>query len=241
MQTNWQAFRLGALDSLPLIIAAIPFGILFGALAPTTGMMNWVAIALSSLVFAGSAQYVAIGLIAGGVPVIMIILTTFIVNLRHLLYSLSLAPKYRDVPLLKRLGLSFFLTDETFVTVSQRFQREPDTPKLPYYLGSAIFMYSNWQLCTWIGLWAGGALSGIDSLGLEFAMVTAFIGMLTPMLKKPGNVVSAIIAVLLAWYTKDWPHKSGLIFSLVIAVASATALEIVWPQRKKSGEKYDLG
>ena len=228
MNSRWSDFSKGAIDSLPLVIAAAPFGIIFGALASTADISQWVVVCLSALVFAGSAQYVAMGLIVSGVPVVMIILTTFVVNLRHLLYGLSLAPQYQSIPLSQRLKMAFFLTDETYVTVSQQINQREGIAKLPYYWGSALFMYGNWQLCTWLGLWAGGSLSGIDKLGLEFAMVTAFIGMLTPMLKNIGNLISAVIAIVLVWYTREWPYKLGLIASLVTAVLIATVIESFW-------------
>lgn len=220
-----RAFFSGVVDTLPMVFAAIPFGILFGMLAPTNGIHAWVAIALSAMVFAGSAQYVAMGLLAAGTPAVLIVLTTFIVNLRHLLYAFALLIPMRHIRRRAKLGLSFFLTDETFVTFNQRLQRGlPEQNRLAYYLGSALFMYSNWQLCTWLGLWAGTALTGIESLGLEFAMVTAFLAMMMPMFRHRRNIVSAVLAFTLAWFTRDWPHKTGIIFSVLVAATVAAQL-----------------
>lgn len=213
----------GAVDTLPMVLAAIPFGILFGVLAPTNGVASWLALALSAFVFAGSAQYVAIGLIAAGTPALLVVFTTFIVNLRHLLYALAALPPFRHLPRKKQVGLSFFLTDETFVIFSQRLQKGlPEADRLPYYLGSALFMYGNWQICTWVGLWAGQSLENIDQLGLEFAMVTAFLAMLSPMLKHWPQVLSAVLGFGLAWLTREWPHKLGIVFSVLVAAGCAT-------------------
>lgn len=222
------AFFHGVVDTLPMVLAAIPFGLLFGMLAPTSGVSNWVAICLSAFVFAGSAQYVAMGMLAAGTPAALIVLTTFIVNLRHLLYSLAMLIPLRHLRRSKKVALSFFLTDETFVTFNQRLQRGlPQTDRMAYYLGSALFMYSNWQLCTWIGLWAGTSLTGIESLGLEFAMVTAFLAMMMPMFRHRKNIASAAIAFVLAWLTRDWPHKTGVVFSVLIAAAIAAQLTVL--------------
>lgn len=211
-------FFQGALDSLPMVLAAIPFGVLFGVLAPTNGIESWIAVAFSALVFAGSAQYVAIGLWANGTPAVLVIATTFIINLRHLLYALALVLPFKHLPKRKTVAMSFLLTDETFVTFNQRLQRGlSEADRLPYYLGSAIFMYSNWQLSTWAGLLAGNHLQGINELGLEFALVTAFLAMLTTMPKVLTNVVAAILGFTLAWYTRDWPYKTGIIFSVITA------------------------
>lgn len=218
-------FIRGAIDTLPMILAAIPFGLLFGMLAPANGLPGWIAVAFSALVFAGSAQYVAIGLLAAGTPAALIVLTTFIVNLRHLLYALAMLIPFRHVRRARKLSLSFFLTDETFVIFNQRYQQNlAEDERVSYYLGSALFMYFNWQVCTWVGIWAGSSLTGIEQLGLEFAMVTAFIAMMLPMFKQLANILSALIAFTLAWFTRDWPHKTGIVFSVIIAALVASRL-----------------
>jgi 4-azaleucine resistance transporter AzlC len=211
-----------------MILAAIPFGILFGVLGPANGVSIWITLALSAMVFAGSAQYVAIGLLASGTPAGLIVLTTFIVNLRHLLYALAMLLPLKHLKRATKIRMSFFLTDETFVTFNQRYQQHlAEEDRHAYYLGSALFMYSNWQLCTWIGLWAGTSLSGIEQLGLEFAMVTAFLAMMIPMFKHRKNVISAILGFVLAWFTRDWPHKTGIVFSVVVAATLASQLKFL--------------
>ncbi len=230
-----QAMLQGVIDTLPMVLAAMPFGILFGVLAPANDISGWIAVALSALVFAGSAQYVAIGMIATGTPAALIVLTTFIINLRHLLYSLAMVIPIKKLNYHLKIGLSFFLTDETFVTFNQRLQRGlPESERLPYYLGSACFMYVNWQLCTWIGIWAGSSLQGIDKLGLEFALVTAFLAMLGPMFKRHKNIVSALIAFVLAWFTRHWPYKIGIVFSVVVAAFIASRFDFL-----EKGESHE--
>jgi 4-azaleucine resistance transporter AzlC len=232
LKFNIKAFGQGALDTLPMVLAAIPFGILFGVLGPANDVSFWITLALSALVFAGSAQYVAIGLIASGTPAVLVVLTTFIVNLRHLLYALAMLVPLKHLKRSTKVRMSFFLTDETFVTFNQRYQQHlAEEDRHAYYFGSALFMYGNWQLCTWIGLWAGTSLSGIDQLGLEFAMVTAFLSMLIPMFKHKKNIVSALVGFILAWFTRDWPHKTGIVFSVVVAAFIASQLKFLEGER----------
>ena len=83
-------FTRGAIDTIPLIVGAIPFGIIYGTLSQSSDLSIYGALALSSIVFAGSSQFVALGLIASGSSIFIIIATTFLINLRHLLYSFSL-------------------------------------------------------------------------------------------------------------------------------------------------------
>ena len=93
-----QEFVHGCRDILPLILGAIPFGVIFGTLAVGAGLTPWQTMGMSSLVFAGSAQFIAITLITGGVGAAVVLLTTFVVNLRHALYSAALQPFVRHLP-----------------------------------------------------------------------------------------------------------------------------------------------
>ena len=85
-------FLQGAVDSSPLILAAIPFGLIFGALAITTGLSAWATLSMSLFVFAGASQFIAVSLLASATALPVILLTVFVVNLRHMLYAASLMP-----------------------------------------------------------------------------------------------------------------------------------------------------
>ncbi|MDH5354697.1 MAG: AzlC family ABC transporter permease [Gammaproteobacteria bacterium] len=216
----------GARDTLPLVFAAIPFGIVYGALAHAQGLPNWVILAISMLVFAGSAQFIAIILVSSGATLPVIVLTVFVVNLRHLLYAVSLIPYVKKFSQSLRLPMAFTLTDETFAVVYNQATRDNPTPHFAhYYLGSAAFMYLNWQLCTWIGLVAGNRFPELTSFGLDIAMVVAFIGIVVPHLKMPSHWACALVAALSGTLTYDWPNQSGLLFSAVIAIISGVMLE----------------
>ena len=216
----------GARDTLPLVFAAIPFGIVYGALGHAHGLPNWVVIAISMVVFAGASQFIAITLMATGAALPVIVLTVFVVNLRHMLYAVSLIPYVKQFSQLKRLPMAFTLTDETFAIAFNRATHNgPSAHFAHYYLGSAVFMYINWQLCTWIGLVAGNQIPQLTSFGLDIAMVVAFIGIVVPHLKFPSHWVCALVAALAGTLTYDWPNQSGLLFSSVIAIISGVMLE----------------
>ena len=91
--------KAGCKAAIPLIIGGIPFGILFGTLAPTSGLSVWATMAMSLFVFAGSAQFIVLALIAVQAPLEIILLTTFVVNLRHLLYATALVPRVAHLPI----------------------------------------------------------------------------------------------------------------------------------------------
>lgn len=217
----YKEFIAGAKAILPLIIGAIPFGIIFGTLAQSSGLSPGGAIAMSALVFAGSAQFITVGLLSVGTAFPIIILTTFVVNLRHLLYSLSLVPHVQNLSPIWKLIFGFWLTDETFAVVISRYnQNDSSGYKHWYYLGAAIFMYINWQICTVIGLTLGHLIPNATNYGLDFAMSVTFIGMIMPYLKNKPMVATVIVSGIMALLTQNLPHQLSLI---VAPLAGITA------------------
>jgi len=218
------AFIDGAKATIPLMIAAFPFGILYGALAITNGLSPLAAMSMSLLVFAGSAQFIAVGLIAQQVTVIVIVFTTFIVNLRHMLYGASLSPYVRSFSQRWLIPLSFWLTDESYAVVFRRCQDDPRQLRW-FFLGSTLAMYTNWQLCTLIGIVAGQHLEGLAEWGLDFAMVVTFIGIAVPLITSRPMLVCAIMSGSAGLLLNDLPNKLGLILAALLGIAAGVILE----------------
>ncbi|HEY9630859.1 MAG TPA: AzlC family ABC transporter permease [Coleofasciculaceae cyanobacterium] len=211
----------GAKAIFPLVVGAIPFGIIFGTLAAGSGLSFAGTLAMSAFVFAGSSQFIAIGLLAAGTAVPMIILTTVVVNLRHLLYAVSLVPHLQKLSHFWKLPLGFLLTDEAFAVAIVRYdQRDPSPYKHWYHLGSSLFMYANWVLCTFIGLTVGQRIPNAASWGLDFAMSVTFISMVIPYVKNYAMVITIGVSGLTALLAHGLPHQLGL---MVAAVAGITA------------------
>ncbi len=209
-----------------MIVGAIPFGILFGALAVTSGLSPAAALGMSLLVFAGSAQFVAAGLLGQGVGVALIVLTTFVVNLRHALYAATLGPHLRGLSQRWLAPLGFWLTDETFAVVIHRYQQQPRMPQRQwYYLGSALAMYANWQLCTLVGIVAGSQLAGLAEWGLEFAMVATFIGIIVPRIVNRPMLICALVAGAVALLARGLPHQLGLMAGALAGIAAGVLAE----------------
>ncbi len=228
--TRWTEFWAGVRDTFPLVVGAVPFGIIFGALAVTSGISPSGALAMSAFVFAGSAQFVAAGLFAGGAPVLVIVLTTLVVNLRHTLYATALAPHMKHLPQRWLIPLGFWLTDESFVVVSARHTRNDASPlKHWYFLGSAIFMYTNWQLCTLIGILVGRAIPNPAAWGLDFAAVVTFIGMLSQFVRNKPALVSAGVAGLCALLAHGLPNQLGLLVAAALGIAAGMLSEALFP------------
>ncbi len=212
----------GAIDILPLILAAMPFGILYGALAQASGLTLWTSMAMSFFVFAGSAQFVAVNLLLTAAPVLVIVIATFFVNLRHLMYSANLLEHVKQTPAPLRAIMAFWLTDETFAVVAKKTSTSYDPSSIHlYYLGSALTMYSSWQIYSLIGYQLGSQVPDAQTWGLDIAMVLAFIGIVVPLLKTSAMWVCAISALCCSLLTKDWPYQSGLIFSMLLSIGVA--------------------
>ena len=235
--TRSQAFFAGFRATIPLLVGAIPFGIIFGTLAGPSGLSVGGALGFSAIVFAGSSQFIALGLLSGSAGIAIVIFTTFVVNLRHLLYSAALVDRVKHLPQRWRIPMAFWLTDETFAAVAdfyRKIEKEPDKAKSIghwFYLGSALPMYTNWQLCTIVGLILGDTVPGIDQWGLEFAMSATFIGMVAPYLtgvfdpkgsKGRHRALAMWVCVstsgLLAMLTNDMPHRLGIIVAATIGI-----------------------
>jgi 4-azaleucine resistance transporter AzlC len=224
--TRRSEFIAGLQATLPLVVGAIPFGIIFGAVAVNSGLSGWAAAAMSVFVFAGASQFVATGLVASGAGLLIIVVTTFVVNLRHSLYSVTLAPFMKHLPHRWLLVLGFTLTDETFLVVVERYNRSDSSPyKHWYHFGSAAIMYSNWQLCTVIGIIAGKALPNPAGWGLDFALVVTFIGMLVPGLASRPPVVCALAAAVASVIFAPLPNRLGLIMAALVGVAAGVIAE----------------
>lgn len=223
-RNQFTAFMKGMRDTLPMMLGAFPFGIIFGVIAIQGGLSVAATLGFSLFVFAGSAQFVAAKLFADGFAIALIILTTFVVNLRHALYSASLGPYMKDFSQRWLLPLAFWLTDETYAVVFPYYARHGAQSRW-YHLGSAVAMYLNWQFWTLIGVLAGTRLEGIESLGLDFALVVTFIGIVVPLLVSRPMVAAAVVAGVVAILAKDVPNKGGLMIASVAGIITGIMVE----------------
>ena len=229
--TRRAEFWAGAKATIPLIAGAIPFGIIFGAMAITSGISPVGAIGMSLFVFAGSAQFIGVGLVANEVAAGLIVLTTFFVNLRHALYAASLAPYMKHLPQRWLLPLGFWLTDETYAVTIAYYDRPGDSRlRHWFYLGSAVAMYANWQLCTLLGIVAGQQIPDSQNWGLDFATVVTFIGIVVPLIRSRPVLASVFVSGITSLLANGLPNKLGLILAAVVGIVAGMVAETVWPQ-----------
>lgn len=171
----------GFADTMPLWLGIAPFGVAFALAARTAGLSTAQTLAMSLLVFAGASQFAAVGLVASGVGGLSIVLTTLVINLRHILLSASLAPYLRSLWVLRRAGLAFGVIDESYAIAVRPITEGHAGPGL--LLGAGASTYVCWQLSTLAGLLLGRAIPDPAALGLHLVFPLSFTVLLVPYLR----------------------------------------------------------
>lgn len=188
-------FQQGFVDTLPLWLGVAPFGAIYAVNALAAGLDATQTLAMSLFVFAGASQFTAAGLIAAGVAPWTIVLTTAIINARHLLLSASLAPFVRGLPAPRKTLMALQLTDESFAIGMRRWLA--GTGSAAYQFGSNISLYVIWQLSTVAGILLGSQIPEPAAYGLDLVFPLTFIGLLVPLLKTRVSGLVALLAAVL--------------------------------------------
>lgn len=225
MATARANFFQGVRDELPILPGVLPFGMIYGVAALSAGIPAVIAQAMSFIVFAGSAQFVITQLVASGTPALVIILTAFIVNIRHMLYSASLTPYARKIRPLWRWLIAYLLTDEAYiVAISQYQQSEDDGQRHWYFLGAGLALWITWQLSTAAGIFLGGQIP--ESWSLDFTSTLTFIALVVPALKDRASTTAALVAALIILVVSMLPLKLGLALATLAGIAVGLLMEI---------------
>jgi len=184
-------FWHGLLATLPLAPGVVAFGILYGVMARQAGFSPWEAWAMSLIVHAGSAQFTALGMweTADALP---IILTTLIVNLRHMLMGASVAPYLRGLPPLYKALLALWMSDESYALAIAEYERGRGSH--PYFLGANVGIYLIWPTSGLLGALLGTAIPDPSRYGLDLVFPLSFLGLLTAFLKDRTGVIVALTA-----------------------------------------------
>ncbi|HBZ10134.1 MAG TPA: branched-chain amino acid ABC transporter permease [Bacillus bacterium] len=225
-------FRLGLQDGVSIAIGYAPIALTYGLLAKTAGLSLFETILMSLIVFAGASQYMALSMFALGTGAVEVIMTTFIVNIRHFLMSASLNEKVeKEVPWKKSL-YAFGITDETFSVAATK----AGTVSTGYLFGIIGLAYSSWVVFSGIGFGIGASLPQVLQESMSIALYAMFIGLLVPSMKKSVKVIFlALLAavfnsVFVFWNVmgKGWAIVAATLLSSVLVEAVETV--------KKRGE-----
>ena len=224
MRSSANSFWAGVRAELPLLIGVFPFGMIYGALALNAGLSPAAAQLMSSIVFAGSSQFAAAQLIHEAAPGLVIVVTIAMINLRHLLYSASIAPYLKELPVRWKSLLGYLLTDEAYAATIMHYQQQGATSASHWFLlGAGLALWTTWQLSSALGIFLGTSLPA--SWPLDFALPLTFIAMLVPALKDRPVITAALASGLIALLAYSLPYKLGLILAAVVGIAVGVLLE----------------
>jgi 4-azaleucine resistance transporter AzlC len=220
-------FISGVRDELPILIGGAPFGMVYGILALSAGLTPFDAQAMSAVVFAGSAQFITVELVHAATPALVIILTGFVVNLRHALYSASIAPFVRHLsPAWKGL-LAYLLTDEAYAVTITHYRQEGDlTHKHWYFLGAGLALWTTWQLSTAVGIFLGAQVPA--SWGLEFTLALTFIALVVPLIQNRPTLLAALTAGLVSVLAAGLPYRLNLMAAALAGILVGLGSEKRW-------------
>jgi 4-azaleucine resistance transporter AzlC len=219
-----KTFLEGVRAEFPLLVGVFPFGMIYGALALNAGLSPLASQMMSSIVFAGSAQFVTAQLVHDAAPGLVIVLTIAVVNLRHMLYSASLAPYLKNLSLKWKVLLSYLLTDEAYAPSILKYEETGIKPFSHWFvLGAGFSLWFTWQVSTAFGIFLGTAIP--ENWPLDFALPLTFIAMVVPALKNRPMIASAVSAGLVAVLANGLPFKLGLILAALTGIVVGTILE----------------
>jgi len=203
--------------------------------------------AMSVIVFAGAAQFAAVGYVAGGLPWPGIILLTALLNARHLLYSAALAPWVQGVPRSRRALMAQLLTDEAFALTSAHFKRLGRTDEPGFWIAAIVATFIPWNLATLAGAVVGGSIPDPNRFGVDIifpaAMIGLAVGLITGRRELVAAIVGAGIAVVVAMLTSA---AVGIVAGGVLGpavgllVPAAAAHETAPLGTEESAERYSM-
>ena len=222
-------FWQGSVAMMPLSIAVIPWGILAGSYAIESGLTVFESQALSAILFAGSAQLVATGMIKAGAGIMTMLLTTLFITSRHFLYSISMRDKISTMPLRWRVALGFLLTDELFAICGHQPKKQFNQW---YALGAGLSFYLIWNVATLIGIVAGSYIPAIGELGLEFAVAATFIAIVIPTIKTRPILLAVLVSLVSSVYLNYAGIDGALILASISGMLSGYIAERVLGARQ---------
>jgi 4-azaleucine resistance transporter AzlC len=216
-------FLLGTWQMLPLVLASIPFALILGTTAAAKGISPAETGLMGALTFAGSSQFIAVRIWSHPIPALVIIASTAMVNLRHLLMSAAIGPHMcRFGPRQSYLAL-FFLADEIWAVALRRAAEGRLTPA--YYFGQALPFYVSWIFWSTLGNVLGSAIADPRRYGFDYAFVAVFLVILFGLWR--GRTSAAPIVVSAACTLLASKFLPGVWYIFIGGIAGTAAAAIL--------------
>lgn len=214
-------WRAGVVAMLPVLLGIVPFGMVAGIAGVENGATVAQSIAFGFLSYSAAAQIAAFDLLGRGAPLIVVIGTAIVINLRFAMYSASLARHITGGRLVRRAADAYLLTDHAYaLTVSRATQPPPPRYLRSYYFGAAVVMWAAQMTAVVVGaLFGTGAPEAIP---LAFAVPLTFLALLIPTLADRPSLLAALVAGIVAVAAQDAPANAGMLLGALAGVAAGT-------------------
>jgi predicted branched-subunit amino acid permease len=225
-QEQLAGFRQGVRAIVPALIATATWGMVTGVAMVKSGLTESMALAMTLLMYAGSAQLTSLPLIAAGAPLWLIFMAGFVVNLRFIIFGAALHPFFRHLSWPRRLGLGYFTTDMGFVLFMSRFGDDGERgtrQQLWFFLGTIVPGWLVWQSSSIVGIYLGGIVP--TDWSLDFAAVLALLAITIPLANSKSMLICMLVAGIVAWVGQLLPLRLGLVASVVAGIVAGIAAE----------------
>ena len=191
--------RAAVVDTLPTVFGYLGIATAFGVIARASGFSTITVILMSVIIYAGAAQFTTVSMLVAGSPIASIVFATFMVNSRMILMSTTVVPYFKKDSLSKGMLIGTLLTDESFALAMNKLNYTNGKMNFSWFNTENIISYSTWVIATMIGALLGNFIEDPKKLGLDFANVAMFIGLLYLQIKsdKDSNKLLQVIVVLL--------------------------------------------
>ena len=209
-------------DMVPLFLPALPFALLFGVMVVESGVSKLLGWSSSVIMFGGSAQMTLITLVGEGAAVSAAITTTLIVTARHILYSVTLAPRFQVQPRWFRWLGPYVLIDQVFALTQVRDLSDDDDFRR-YYLTAGFTFWGMWVLFTGLGIVLAPIIP--EGIGIEIAITLMFLGLLLMAIRRRAQVVTAVLSAGIALGFAHLDNQLGLIVAVVASLCVASVTE----------------
>jgi predicted branched-subunit amino acid permease len=237
MSPTRKAFLRGLIAALPMTFVVGPFALLFGVVATEAGLNVFETMLFSISVFAGASQFAALQTMQENAPALVVLATSLAVNLRMVMYSVTLAPHFGSLPLRSRALMAYFLVDQSFATTVAEIDRTPEmtaVEKRAVFFGAVVAVAPLWFLACLVGAMIGQTIP--PEYALDFALPITFLAMVAPMLRSLPHLAAAGVSILLATALAGLPWGTGMLIAAAVAMAVGAGFERVLEQRREVRE-----
>ena len=214
--------KTGIKDTLPTVFGYIGIGLAFGIIASSVGLNPFFVGAMSLFIYAGGAQFITVGMLSSGFPILSIVLATFLINSRMILMSMAIAPFFKRYSAFKNIVIGTFLTDESFALGINKQNYTEGNLSFEWFNTANLISYFTWVVSSVAGALLGGIVRNPKSFGLDFALVAMFIGLLYLQvmsdftIKKKIQFIVIVVVLFLVYFGMIFIPSNALIIVVTL-------------------------